>query len=393
MATAILDFELQKIPERISGIAERYERAVVLGRFRGRPVARVDVPVRDGRIQGQFLRDELLRAIDPNLWQELFAESLQPQDSERQNCSATIAICTRDRVDDLKKCLDSLQRLPDDGQEVLVIDNSPTSDATSRLVQQYPQIRYVREDRPGLDCARNRAIREANHEIVAFIDDDAVADPDWLRTLLKNFSDPMVACVTGLTMPLELETEAQEWFEKYCPFTRGFRRRIFRPDEHNPHVTGQIGAGVNMAVRRKSIFEIGLFDEALDAGTKTQSGGDHEIFTRILLAGYSIVYEPAALNWHRHRRTWNDLRKTLHGYGVGVYALLTRALLVEREWPALKIAWGWFRYEQFPGLLQALRKKADGRPLDLLLAELKGCLAGPRAYLVSRKRSTNSIST
>ena len=65
-----------------------------------------------------------------------------------------------------------------------------------------------------------------------------------------------------------------------------------------------------------STEEVGLFDEALDAGTPTRAGGDNDIFYRLLAAGHRIVYDPAALSWHRHRREWPELRRTVFGYGV-----------------------------------------------------------------------------
>lgn len=124
--------------------------------------------------------------------------------------------------------------LPDRGQELLVVDNNPSSDATRRLVGQHPAIRYVRENRPGLDAARNRALREATHDIIALTDDDAVVEPEWLDGLCQNFADPQVLCVTGLTMPIELETEAQEFFEQHSPFGRGFLRVVFEGQRDNP---------------------------------------------------------------------------------------------------------------------------------------------------------------
>jgi hypothetical protein len=156
--------------------------------------------------------------------------------------------------------------LPDRGQELLVVDNHPSTDATLRLVREYPAVRYIREDRPGLDVARNRAMREAMHDIIAFCDDDAVVEPEWLDGLCRNFSDPQVLCVTGLTMPLELETEAQEFFEQHSPFGRGFRRVVFDGQRDNPLVVGKVGAGANMALRRGILDLVGPFDEALDAG-------------------------------------------------------------------------------------------------------------------------------
>jgi hypothetical protein len=207
-----------------------------------------------------------------------------------------------------------------------------------------------------------------------------------LRSLLRNFNDPMVLCVTGLTMPLELETEAQEWFERYTPFSKGFKRVVFESVKQNPLATGRVGAGANMALRKSVLQQVGIFDENLDAGTPTCSGGDHEFFARILMQGYRIVYDPTALSWHRHRRTWEELRRALYGYGVGVYAFWTRMLLVEKEWTMVKIAIEWLAHDQLPHLYNSLLRKPDSVPLDLIVAELTGCLNGPQAYLKSRNR-------
>jgi GT2 family glycosyltransferase len=141
-----------------------------------------------------------------------------------------------------------------------------------------------------------------------------------------------------------------------------------------------------MALRRTVMEQVGLFDEALDGGTPTLSGGDTEMFSRILASGYRIVYAPAALNWHRHRRTWDELRRVLYGYGVGVYAVWTKQLLFEGELTVPKLALGWFWGSQLPALLGSLFKLKGSIPADLLFAELRGCAAGPWAYLSSRRR-------
>jgi len=242
----------------------------------------------------------------------------------------------------------------------------------------------VSEDRLGLNAARNRALQEAKHDLIAFADDDTIPDPEWLCALLRNFDDPPVGCVTGLTMPLELETEAQGWFEQLSPFGRGFQRRVFDKNRIHPMAAGRVGAGANMALRRSIFKQIGPFDEMLDGGTPTCSGGDTEMFSRILKAGYQIVYDPSALSWHHHREDWADLRRTIYGYGVGVYAFWTRGILMEREVGVVKLAWQWFGY-QFRGLLRSLLRRPGSAPVDLLWAELRGCAAGPGAYLRSRR--------
>lgn len=388
MATAVLDLDLQQLPSVITGL-ERYSKALILIRLHGRPVGQALLPVVGGHLGGTELHDAVMNATGTSLWKYWLYDYLGWDEAVVTNSvrpTATVAVCTRDRPDDLRRCLEALIRLPDDGQELLVIDNCPSNDEPHRIVKDYRRVRYVREDRPGLNVARNRALREARHEIVAFIDDDAAPDPGWLRALLRNFGDPVVLCVTGLTMPLELETEAQEWSERHSPFGRGFRRLVYESTNFSPMAAGLVGAGVNMALRRSALKCVGPFDEALDAGTPTRSGGDTEMFSRILAAGYRIVYDPAALNWHRHRRTWEDLRQALYGYGVGVYAALARSLLVERELTAPRQAWAWFRHDQFPALVRSLLRRPRSTPLNLLLAELRGCAAGPWAYFTSRKR-------
>jgi hypothetical protein len=202
-----------------------------------------------------------------------------------------------------------------------------------------------------------------------------------------------VWCTTGLTLPLELETPAQEWFERYSPFGRGFRRRVFDGMRDDPLAVGAVGAGANTALRRVVLTELGGFDEALDAGTPTKSGGDHEMFGRILAAGYRIVYEPAAVSWHRHRRTWTELRDTLHGYGVGVFAMWTRRVLRERDLGVVRHAAGWMRRHHLPALWRGVRRRPDAVPLELIRAEIMGCLAGPPAYarsVLERRRSRTS---
>jgi hypothetical protein len=96
------------------------------------------------------------------------------------------------------------------------------------------------------------------------------------------------------------------------------------------------------------------------------------------------VYDPAAVSWHRHRRTVQELLDTVYGYGVGVYAMWTGLLIERREIGVLKLAWSWFRHDHLPVLLG--RRPAQ-RP-SLALAELRGCLHGPAAWFkASRLRA------
>ncbi|HEX9923793.1 MAG TPA: glycosyltransferase [Anaerolineae bacterium] len=387
MTTAVLDLDFDQLPRVITGL-EGYSYALILVRLSGQPVGQVRLPVAGGRINGSELHQTVVEAADSAFWERWLHCQLgweQANPTRAASPTATIAVCTRDRPDDVRRCLEALMRLPNDGQEILVVDNCPSTDATRRIVQEFSWVRYVVEPRPGLNNARNRALYEARHEIIAFADDDAVPDPGWLRALLRNYDHPLTLCVTGLTMPLELETEAQELFERYISFMRGFEYRAFDEAFKKPLAVGRCGVGTNMSVRRSLLKWVGPFDEALDAGTPTRSGGDNDMFSRILASGYRIVYDPAALSWHRHRTSMAELKRQLHGYGVGNFATWTRNIFIDGEPGALKEA------QQAVGrrlndLLASLRREPNRVPLNIIAAILLGYAMGPWAYYFSRRR-------
>jgi GT2 family glycosyltransferase len=388
MPKAVKNIELSNMPAFIDGLSS-YDGAFLLLRYYGKPVGKIVLPAKNGQI---ILADHIGKikdAVKKDLKEAVvdhFLFSDYKSEHRYANQLVTIAICTRNRTNDLKDCLNALMQLPNKGQEIIVVDNAPSTDDTKNLVGQYPSVRYILEKRKGLDIARNRAIAEASNDIVAFTDDDALVDKNWLDAMVRHFEEPLVMCVTGMTMPLELETEAQEAFENYSPFGKGFSKKRFSLSENNPLNVGNIGAGANMAIRKNYITDTGWFDEALDSGTLSQAGGDHEFFARILLAGYHIVYDPEVLSWHRHRQTWQEATKAMYGYGVGVYAFWTRLLLIQKQYSVLQFPRIWLLNQQLPNLYKWFLKANKKYPLSFLLAELRGCLKGPFAYLNSRKQ-------
>ena len=218
-----------------------------LVRVRGLPIGTIEVPVRDGRVEADALGNAILAQHWQGVVQRLLQCALQspvPSGGFRvkdllaavwpetpvSSSLVTVAVCTRDRTASLSLCLDALTKLNYPALDLLVVDNAPSSEATEHLVRErFPTMRYVREDRPGLDWARNRAIQEARGDIIAFTDDDAMADPNWISAIVRVFlENPEVMAVTGLVLPYELETEAQWLFERYGGFGKGFERRWYR---------------------------------------------------------------------------------------------------------------------------------------------------------------------
>lgn len=378
--TAVCEVQLEQLELGIGNL-RGYERALVIFRARGQVVGQAWVPVMHGSIAPSTLRAHVPVTAWP-LWQHNAAEA----SATGPLPSASVVVCTRDRTDDLVHCLPGLQRLAQQGHEIIIIDSCPSDQRTAELVARYPLIRYIHEPRPGAGIARNRGLLAATRDIIAYTDDDAQVDPGWLDALRRNFADPLVAIATGITMPLELETEAQLWFEETHGFARGFVRRSFDLGSINPLAAGLVGASVNMAVRRTMLRDIGLFDEALGPGTPACSGEDHEFYYRTLARGYRIVYDPAALVWHRHRREWDSLRRTIFGYGVGVFAWWMRAFLIEREMLLLKLAPRWFWQHHVHQLARALLRRPNHVPLDLAWAEFHGAVVGPGRYFASRKK-------
>lgn len=389
MPTAVLDLDPERLTEGLK-LSPRYDSALVLLRVGGRPAGQAVLSL-DGRaLDPCELRHLLLKGANSTYWEAWLSERLGlPEQADSwtpSGATATVVICTRDRTEDLRRCLTALLAMPDDGHDILVVDNAPATNDTRLLLQSFPSVHYVREDRPGLDVARNRALLEANTEIIAFTDDDAIVDPLWLRMILRNFRDPLVMAVTGLTMASELETSAQVSFQRYSGFVRGFRRVTYDTLDINPMFAWHVGAGVSMALRREVLECVGSFDEALDAGTPTQAGGDTDMFRRILKAGYRITYDPAALNWHRHRRTETELQRQIRGYEISGGAVLCRALLFEGDLGAA--AHGLLRmFRELHGAARAFRGRPSFATLKPYLLRIGAFISGLGLYVYARVRA------
>lgn len=312
--------------------------------------------------------------------------------------AVTVAVCTRDRPAELADCLDALGRLDYPRLELLVVDNAPSDSAAAVVVSAHRGVRYVREARPGLAWARNRAIAEAGGEILAFTDDDVIVDRAWVRALAAAFaSDPAVAAVTGRVAPYELETEAQRLFERYRGFGRGTAPRRVpgspRRAARRHGAAGAYGTGANMAFRREVFAAVGPFDPALGAGTAAQGGEDLEMFFRLLKAGYTLAYEPAALVWHRHRRTPAELERQIRGHGIsfGAYLARTAAVYPDEAWGLARLGLRWIAKLLYRTLVPRGRPAAPLR--RLAWAELRGVLAGPAAYRTARRAAARLLPT
>ena len=306
----------------------------------------------------------------------------------------SVIIGTRERPAELARCLASLAAVDYPRFEVLVVDNDPESDATRQVAEQAAgAVRYLCGKRRGVAVAHNLGAAEANGRILAFTDDDVVVDRNWLAAIAEGFADPRVGCVTGLIMPGELDTREQAMLERRGGYAKGFAQRIFETgadagaaggDRLFPFTAGRMGSGANMAFDAGLLAQLHGFDPALGPGTVARAGEDLLALFRAAAAGRRVVYQPDALVWHHHKRDPGALKAQALGYGIGLGAYLTSALVHE---PRLVPT---FLRLVPRGVGYALRRShadhddPDAWPTRLAALERRGLVLGPAAYARSR---------
>jgi GT2 family glycosyltransferase len=414
----LVDVELS---EPIAGIdAAGYPRARALARLHGRPLGTVDLRLEGGAAPAGVVAAAVWAALSERIAAHCTTDGFPPPDgltaagldhAGEKGCSwrrrlagrplplATIVITTCGGPG--SRILSTLrgalaQSYPN--FEVVVVDNRPgTSGVPVLLATAYPaepRLRTVAEPRAGLSHARNCGAAAAAGEVVAFTDDDVEIDPDWLGCLVAGFDDPRIACVTGLILPLELDTEAQLLLEEFGGYSKGFDSRLWDCDEHRspsalyPYTVGAFGSGASAAFRRGALDAIGGFDGRLGAGTPALGGEDLDIYVTCVQRGFQIRYEPGAIIRHAHPRELDQVRDKVRDYGVGLGAMLTKHLV--RDWPtfaamALRVPPGLYH------LLGGDSAKNAGRsatyPRSLIRAELAGLSYGPVALFRSRRQA------
>ncbi|SDU82095.1 Glycosyltransferase, GT2 family [Gordonia westfalica] len=302
--------------------AEEYARARVLLRNGSAPISFVDTVIEDG----------LVRLDIPILDAAPTPVVALP--------AISVVVCTHERPEMLAAALESLRHLDYPDYEVIVVDNAPRSDGTRHAVEALddPRFRRVVEPVAGLSNARNTGVLAAAHGIVAFTDDDVVADPGWLLGLAAGFArSPRVACVCGMVPSGELRTRSQAYFDWRVSWADSMESRVFSMDAPPadlplfPFQIGAYGTGANFAIRRETAIALGGFDEALGAGTRSRGGEDIDMFFRVLTAGLELANEPASIIWHRHRSDDDALLVQSKGYGVGLGAWLTKVATDRRH--------------------------------------------------------------
>jgi glycosyltransferase involved in cell wall biosynthesis len=194
-------------------------------------------------------------------------------------------------------CIESLKKQTIPPKEIVVVldpDNTLVSYYKKRLDS---SVKLVVSDVFGLSAARNMGIKNCTSELVAFIDDDAVADKNWLRNLVGNFDNPLIIGVGGRIIPV-WPNKNPDWFPEELYWIVGcsykglpIKKAIIR----NP-------IGCNMVFRRSVFENTGFFNTDMGrVGSVLMGHDDTEFGIRATskLPGTKIIYDPQAIVYHR----------------------------------------------------------------------------------------------
>jgi len=274
-----------------------------------------------------------------------------------------VIICTYNRSGYLPKLIESFEKqtLSDDLFDILMVDNNST-DATRDVVKQLqgamPNLRYVFEPEQGLSIARNRGLKETDAPLIAYIDDDAYAEPRWLFSVVDGFGrDDEIVCVGG---PVELDWQGARpsWVPK--SYESLFTSVDHGPDERYLSSKDYL-VGANIAFRREWLVDRGGFPEALGRrGLCLLSGEEALVYKDVFATGNKAYYHPGAkvthcvtrerktMKWFFRRLFWDGATQPILDVGTacpkktyiqGAYYDLRRCsrFLLEAVWAAVRI--------------------------------------------------------
>jgi len=226
---------------------------------------------------------------------------------ERPWPRVSVVVCNYNGGKTLDETLTSLERLDYPDYEILYVDDGSTDDSLSIARRQGARVRILAQENCGLSVARNVGAEAATGEIVAYIDSDAFADPDWLRYLVLAMDAGPFGCVGGPNLTPASDGLAAQ-FLAVCP---GNPTVVLKNNVEAEHV-----AGVNMAIRRDVLLQIGGFDPI-----HRRAGDDVDLCWRLEDAAIRVGFAPAAIVWHHRRTSLARYLKQQAGYGEAEHQL------------------------------------------------------------------------
>jgi arylsulfatase A-like enzyme/GT2 family glycosyltransferase len=273
----------------------------------------------------------------------------------------SIVIATRNRPQLLARCVESLRRQTHKEIEIIVVDNDPLDDA--REVAERFGARYVVEPRRGLSGARNRGAQLATGEVIAFTDDDVIADERWIESLAAEFEDPRVMAAAGQVL-------TGDRGDTVWTFSRDAHRLIARDDPQWFEIAnfGGIGNGANIAFRRSAFPR---FHTRLGLGALIPGFEEHHLFSRVIEEGGAVAATPRAVV--HHPAEMHSLRRRLKSRFASAAYFLFLAATQPRHLPRIAR----YAVEALAGIPRPWRGARASEPL---LPFLSACVAAWITY-------------
>jgi GT2 family glycosyltransferase len=222
----------------------------------------------------------------------------------------SVVVCSYNGQATLHDCLQGLRKLDYPDYEVIVVDDGST-DGTAAIAAQYPYQVISTENR-GLGAARNAGMRAATGQIVAYTDDDARPDPEWLTQLALSFRATTHAAVGGPNLPPPGDGAVADCVAN----APGGPIHVLLTDQEAEHIPG-----CNMAFRKECLEAIGGFDQRYRT-----AGDDVDVCWRLQERGWTIGFNPTAVVWHHRRNSVRAYWGQQRGYGRA-------EALLEGKWP------------------------------------------------------------
>ena len=222
----------------------------------------------------------------------------------------SVVICSYNGSLTIRECLEGVMKLNYPFYEVIVINDGST-DTTPQIASEF-DVKLISTPNEGLSAARNLGASIAKGEIISYIDDDAIPDPDWLLYLASSFYYTAYAAVGGPNIaPCNVSLIAD-----CVDHSPGSPCHVLITDTEAEHIPG-----CNFSIRKTAIDQLGGFDVQFRT-----AGDDVDLCWRITEAGWKIGFNPGAMVWHHRRRTTRSYWKQQFGYGKA-------EALLERKWP------------------------------------------------------------
>jgi glycosyltransferase involved in cell wall biosynthesis len=257
------------------------------------------------------------------------------------NLLISAVICTLNRANYLYKALQSLvaQTLSPDRYEIIVVDNGST-DNTKQVVSEeftsFAHLRYLYEPIMGLSQARNTGWQNAKGKYIAYLDDDAIAAPQWLEKIVEVYEtvQPQPACVGGKVEPI-WEIPKPDWLPDNLLNFYTISNCSETPIVLN---NNQWLVGANISFPRKILEELGSFKTGLGrVGNKLLSMEENFIQEELRKKGYSCFYHPEIAVKHlipatRLTQDWMLQRNYWEGISAAIYRIQKESPSMRRRW-------------------------------------------------------------